>query len=189
MTEHNHFSGLTISVAKKLLGSILIHDSTEGKTSGIIVEVEAYLANDPASHSYRGKTKRNEPMFGKEGTAYVYFTYGMHHCFNVVTGPKGIGEAVLIRALEPLEGIDLMKKRRKQNKIEQLCNGPAKLVQAMGIGKEHNTKDLREGKLRIEWKEPPQEKQIVTTTRIGIKKGAEQALRFYLTNSPFISKK
>ena len=179
----------TEKVAKLLLGCILINETKEGITSGKIVETEAYLQNDPACHAFNGKTKRNEPMFREGGIAYVYFTYGMHYCFNVVTQREGIGEAVLIRALEPLEGVELMKKRRGINETYQLCNGPAKLVQAMGITKEHNGVDLIKGNLKIILPNFKEKKEIVSAKRIGIKKGSELLLRFYLKGSKFVSKK
>src|SRR3989344_6842175 len=143
------FEDDTIEVAKEILGCYLVHESDEGRTVGKIVETEAYLENDPASHSFKGKTRRNEVMFGEGGKAYVYFTYGMYHCFNVVTNKKNKGEAVLIRALEPIDGIEIMKKRRKVEEIKNLCSGPGKLVISMGIKKEHNGLDLLNGKLRL----------------------------------------
>ncbi len=127
-----------LRAAPNLLGWVLVHDSRDGTTAGIIVETEAYTAHDAASHSYRGKTARTEVMFGPAGHLYVYFTYGMHYCINVVTGAEGNGEAVLIRALEPIEGLELMKQRRGQTDELQLTNGPAKLTQAMGIAKPNN---------------------------------------------------
>ena len=165
----------------------LVHESPEGRTIGKIVETEAYLHNDPAAHSFSGRTKRNSPMFEKPGTAYVYFTYGMHFCFNVVTAEEGVGEAVLIRALEPVEGIALMKKRRKQEDVQQLCNGPAKLVQAMGIHKNHNIHFLLNKPLYLEQREREKIK-IVSVTRIGISKAVEKKWRFYLKNNPFVSR-
>jgi len=177
----------TISVAKKLLGALLIHESPEGRTVGRIVETEAYLSNDPGSHSFRGRTPRNEQMFGPPGKAYVYFIYGMYHCFNVVTAANGVGEAVLIRALEPVEGISLMKKRRKTEDVQNLCNGPSKLVMAMGITKEHNGHDLKKGCLRIKMIDT--RLKIVTTTRIGIKEGAKLPYRFYVKDCEYVSKK
>jgi DNA-3-methyladenine glycosylase len=123
------------TVAVGLLGCELVHSNSQGITSGIIVETECYSQDDAASHSYRGKTERTRVMFGPGGYAYIYFTYGMHYCFNVVSGRAGHGQGVLIRALEPKQGIELMQKRRNKEKVHELANGPAKLVQAMGITK------------------------------------------------------
>lgn len=177
------FDKSTTEIAKNLLGCKLIY----GKTSGMIVETEAYLFDDKASHSFSGETKRNAPMFGKPGTVYIYFTYGMHFCFNVVTNKKGVGEAVLIRALEPVEGIEIMKKRRGTENLKNLCNGPAKLVQALGIKKEMNGASLLKGNLRID--RFRKIKEIVSTERIGISKGKELKLRFLAKNSSFTSGK
>ena len=163
----------TLQVARDLLGSLLVHESEEGKTSGIITETEAYLQGDPACHAYNGKTKRNAPMFGPPMTAYIFFTYGMHYCFNVVTRP---GEAVLIRSLKPVEGTKLMRKRRGN---DELCNGPAKLVQAMRITPDLNGHDLTKKPLYII--ERPLDKKIHSSTRIGIKKGAELPYRFFIS--------
>ncbi|HIH14935.1 MAG TPA: DNA-3-methyladenine glycosylase [Nanoarchaeota archaeon] len=175
----------TKDFAQELLGMYLVHESAEGKTVGKIVETEAYLWNDPAAHSFRGKTQRNAPMFGKPGTAYIYFTYGMHYCFNVVTANEGVGEAVLIRALEPIEGIALMKKRRKMEDLYSLCNGPAKLVQAMGIIKELNTHFLLEKPLYLLSKK--EAFSLVAKTRIGISKAQKEKLRFYMKGNNFVS--
>jgi len=188
MFARSFFNQDTVRIAKQLLGAYLIHESPAGRTVGRIVETEAYLCTDPGSHSFRGMSKRNAAMFGDAGTAYVYLIYGMYHCFNVVTREKGIGEAVLIRALEPVEGVELMKKRRKVLDAEQLCNGPGKLVIAMGIDGKHNTVSLLKGKLRIEGGDGKKH-SIVKTTRIGITKGSDLPLRFYIKNNPFVSKK
>ncbi|GAB6157301.1 DNA-3-methyladenine glycosylase [Desulfotomaculum varum] len=178
----------TVLVARELLGTLLVHINDEGITVGKIVETEAYLQGDPACHAARGMTPRNSVMFGPPGRAYVYFTYGMHYCFNVVTAAAGIGEAVLIRAVEPLAGLHLMKKRRGRERLTELCAGPARLVQAFGITKEHNKADLTNGPLFIAAAaEPPP--QIHVTTRIGIKEGADLPLRFYIKGNKFISKK
>ena len=179
----------TIKVALNLLGNYLVHYTSQGTCVGRIVETEAYLSDDPACHASRGMTKRNQVMFGPPGHAYVYFVYGMYYCFNVVTGPSGVGEAVLIRALEPVKGIDLMFARRpKADRPENLCNGPAKLVLAMGISKEHNGISLCERPLWLE-KNSFQKKEIVTTTRIGITEGAKLPYRFYLRDNRFVSRK
>ncbi len=175
------------TAAKHLLGCKLIHKTKEGIAAGIIVETEAYKADDPASHTYRGQTERNKVMFGPAGHAYVYFTYGMHYCFNIVTGPKNSGQAVLIRALEPVEGIDLMKKRRGIDDIYQLTNGPAKLVQAMGITRaDYGANLFNGGRLRLEPGVKPAE--IVQTIRVGIKNGIQQPWRFYIASNKNVSK-
>lgn len=162
---------------------------------GRVVETEAYLSEgDPACHAARGMTSRNRVMFGPPGIAYIYFTYGMHYCFNVVTGREGIPEAVLIRALEPLEGVELMAARRGRTGLKELCSGPGKLVQAMGIKPEENESDLVGGPIRFyRDNSTPKVKEglreIVATTRIGISSGEDLLLRFYIAGSPWISKK
>ncbi|MFA7467969.1 MAG: DNA-3-methyladenine glycosylase [Desulfotomaculaceae bacterium] len=177
----------TVNVARELTGCMLVHHTPEGTTAGIIVETEAYLQGDPACHASRGMTPRNSPMFGPPGFAYVYFTYGMHYCFNVVSAAEGVGEAVLIRALEPVRGIELMKKRRRREDIHDLCSGPAKLTQALAIGKEQNCRDLTGEQLFICLARSAA--PLVTTTRIGIREGVELPLRFYLKDSKYVSRK
>jgi DNA-3-methyladenine glycosylase len=174
------------SAAQNLLGWKLVHDAPEGRTAGFIVETEAYTEADPASHTYGGKRLANAAMFEPAGTIYVYFTYGMHYCVNIVTGPKGHGEAVLLRALEPAEGIDIMMKRRGTDNLKNLCSGPAKLVQAMGITKLHGGTNLMDGALKLEPGFAP--KSIVHTTRIGISKAIDQPWRFYVSDNAFVSK-
>ena len=191
----------TLTLAQMLLGCTLVHQSPHGTTAGIIVETEAYLTNDPACHAYRKKTKRNAAMFGPAGTVYVYQIYGMHYCVNIVSSEEGTGEAVLIRALEPTEGIELMEERRgygmssaegrmsNEKPIRHLCNGPAKLVKAMGISiEEHNGTSLLTGNLKI-YPSVLKEFEMVTTTRIGITQGADLPYRFYVTGNRFVSRK
>lgn len=181
----------TVDVAKDLLGCYLVHESKDGTTIGRIVEVEAYLSNDPAAHTYRGRTARNATMFGPAGHAYVYFTYGMHYCVNTVTMREGVGEGVLIRALEPVEGIPLMQRRRHTDAVLNLCSGPAKLVQAMGITIAHNGHDLVRRPLYLLSRDhygPPAPVMIVATRRVGITRAVELPLRFYIKGSPFISR-
>lgn len=185
----------TLILAQKLLGCTLVHDSPEGRTAGIIVETEAYLTDDPACHAYRKKTNRNAAMFGIAGSVYVYQIYGMHYCVNIVSAEEGRGEAVLIRALEPIEGIELMAKRRGMKEelpafsMRNLCNGPAKLVQAMGISiPKHNESSLIDGSLYI-LPSLTNDFEMVTTTRIGITQGADLPYRFYVKGNAFVSRK
>lgn len=181
----------TTAVAQALLGKLLVHKTPAGILAGRIVETEAYLADDPACHAHGGKnTPRTAVMFGPPGAAYIYLIYGMHNCFNVVTGPAGTGEAVLIRALEPVCGIELMQTYRNQLVLHNLCSGPGKLVYAMGITRALNAHSLMEPPLYLA--EPlvkSEALQIITTMRIGISKGAALPLRFYIKDNAFISRK
>lgn len=186
----NLFELDTLSVAKNLLGYTLVHESSEGIMAGIIVETEAYLQDDPACHAYRKKSVRNAPMFGEAGTIYVYQIYGMHFCVNISTNKKDIGEAVLIRALEPTLGIELMETRRKTDVLKSLCSGPGKLVQALGIHKGMNDWHIMDSDLKIIAPvEQILDDEIVITTRIGITQGADLPYRFYLKDNKFVSKK
>ena len=180
----------TIDLARALLGKYLVY----GDLRGTIVETEAYLFyNDPGCHASRGMTPRNAPMFGPAGNTYVYLIYGMYHCLNIVSGKTGEGEAVLIRAIEPVSGIEAMRKRRSTtrrwrstDRLENLCNGPGKLCQAFGITKKHNNLSLLTGDLRIHTsREKP---EIASSTRIGLSAGQELELRFFIKDSKFVSK-
>lgn len=197
----------TLTLAQLLLGCELVHDSPEGRTAGIIVETEGYIVDDPACHAYRRETTRNAAMFGSPGTLYVYQIYNHYNCINVVTGPVGVGEAVLIRALEPTEGTDLMTLRRneafktgferyRQNTIDpgttagfrNLCNGPGKLTISLGISRvDHNLSSLVTGAIYIR---PPvlTDFEMVTTTRIGITQGADLPYRYYVRGNRYVSK-
>jgi len=184
------FKQETTAVARGLLGKILVHHSPDGETAGRIVETEAYLCqNDPACHAARGMTARNAAMFGPPGTAYVYLIYGMYYCFNVVTAPLGVGEAVLIRALEPLTGLELMAKRRGTCVKKLLAAGPGRLCQAMGIGPGHNGADLSGDVLYLADNGMAVREDIVAAKRVGISVATELPLRFYIRGNPFISRK
>jgi DNA-3-methyladenine glycosylase len=191
------YSRKTGIVAKELLGKTLVHKTDEGIISGKIVETEAYLAQkDPGSHAYRGITERNRIMFGPAGKAYIYLVYGNHYCLNVVTEKDGVGGAVLIRALEPQEGIKIMKKHRRIDEpLACLTNGPGKLTKALGITGSMNGVDLTGIKLFIisqiasgKKKSPSRDFSIVTTGRIGIRKGKNLPYRYYIEGSKFVSR-
>lgn len=180
-TVRDLVAGETPEVARRLIGCRLIHETEEGRAVGRIVETEAYLSSgDPASHSASGRTRRNAAMFLAPGHAYVYLIYGVHHCFNVVTAAQGTGEAVLIRALEPLEGRSLMAQRRGTDRPRSLASGPGKLVQAMGITSECDGVRLFRGALRILRPERGWAAgEILAGPRIGIRKARHLALRYY----------
>lgn len=198
----------TLTLAQLLLGCELVHETPAGKTAGIIVETEGYLTDDPACHAYRRQTTRNAAMFGPAGTLYVYQIYNHYNCINVVTGPEGVGEAVLIRALEPTEGIELMSLRRheafktgfaryRNNSIDpttadgqrNLTNGPAKLTIALGIDRaEHNGTSLTTGNIFM--RGPVlHDFEMVTTTRIGLTQGIDLPYRYYVKGNRFVSRK
>ena len=182
-TLRRDFFGRSVhDVAPALIGATLLFDGI----GGTIVEVEAYDHEDPAAHGFRGKTPRNESMFGAAGHAYVYRSYGMHWCLNVVCEDVGVASAVLIRALEPIEGIETMRARRRVADNRLLCAGPGRLCQALGITGEHDGLALDElpFELRaIEWKP-----DVVRGPRIGITKAVERPWRYGLAASPFVSR-
>jgi DNA-3-methyladenine glycosylase len=180
----------TVCVAKDLLGKVLVRKFGATSLEGVIVETEAYRGyDDAASHAYRGPTRRNQVMFGEPGHAYVYFTYGMHYCLNVTTEPAGQAGAVLIRAVQPIKGIDKMKKRRGTEHVKDLSNGPAKLTQAFDVTKALNGHDLTLGrKLYITEPARPGLFSISAGTRIGVRAGAEKLWRFSIRRNPFVSK-
>lgn len=191
----------TRTLAKKLLGCELVHNNPDGITSGIIVETEAYLQDDPACHAFQKRTPRTEPMYAAAGTIYVYLIYGMYQCVNVVTNKIDCGEAVLIRALQPTEGIELMQMRRELSRkktagiltksiaIKELCRGPGKLVQAMGIDRSiHNGQSFVDSNLYITPAVSDAPFEIEISKRIGITQGADFLYRYSVKNNPFVSK-
>jgi DNA-3-methyladenine glycosylase len=163
------FARSALDVAPDLIGKLLV----VGECSGRIIEVEAYTEDDPASHSFRGRTRRNAVMFGPPGRLYVYFTYGMHHCLNIVTGDEGVGEAVLIRAVTPVTGVELMRSRRRGRPDRELTNGPAKLAQAFDV-------DLRRDGSSVTVLDDgsPRPTEMRVTPRIGISRGTELLRRW-----------
>jgi len=185
-----------ITVARELLGKLLVN-STRGKVlAGIIVEVEAYDGSgDEAAHTFLGKTKRNEIMFGEGGFLYVYFTYGAHYCSNVVTGQEGEGTAVLIRAIEPVLGIDEMIKNRfgrdlkNEKEKHNLTSGPGKVCSALSITKEHYGTDLTKDEIFILDRPVINKKDIAAGKRVGISKSIDLPWRFYIQGNAYVSRK
>ena len=185
-----------VAVARALLGCLLVHDSPEGRTAGVIVEAEAYAGReDAACHSYKRAAPsgghRTNVMFSPGGHAYVYLIYGMYNCFNVVTSPEGEPQAVLIRALEPIEGLELMAARRGTGEVKKLCSGPGKLCIAMGITREHYGIDMCESKsLFLASGERLDDKKILATPRINVDYAGEASAlpyRFVIEGSKFLS--
>ena len=177
-----------VSAARRLLGCEFMRQ-LDGQTIRVkIVETEAYDQTDAASHSYKGKTPRTDIMFGPAGHLYVYFTYGMHYCMNVVVGEEGYGAAVLIRAVEPLEGGHLLEKRRQKHGVD-VTNGPAKLCQALSIDKGMNGHNLARLPLQLVMRPALNDNDIVATERIGISQAKDAPWRFYIKGNPYVSGK
>jgi DNA-3-methyladenine glycosylase len=176
-------------VSRELLGAILWCRTDEGVAAGRIIETEAYLGeHDPACHAAAGLTERTRHLYGPPGISYVYFIYGVHWCFNAVTREHGLPSAVLVRALEPVEGVDLMRERRPSARAEHdLTNGPGKLCAALGIGPKHNGLSLQQPPIWITRGVSYGEEEIVVGPRIGITKAAEWPLRWYVRDSRFVS--
>ncbi len=179
------YSRGAIEVARALLGKILAH----GDASGRIVETEAYLGvDDDAAHSARGPTPRNRVLFGPPGHAYVYLIYGMHECLNLVAEPEGIAGCVLIRAIEPLGGLERMRRRRPgAHRLEDLANGPGKLTRALGITLRQNGVDVTKGPITVHPPDKEAEFEIAVSPRIGITKSADLPLRFFIRGNRFVS--
>jgi DNA-3-methyladenine glycosylase len=175
-----------VEVARDLIGCVVRHE----ECAGVIVEAEAYHDSEPASHAFVGLTPRTATLFGPPGQAYVYRSYGIHALLNAVCEPKGVGAGVLIRALEPVEGIELMRSRRGTPRIERLCSGPGKLTQALGIELQHNGTDLARGPVVISgrpagWRDV----QVAVDQRIGITKAVDLPWRFTAAGSRFVSRR
>lgn len=180
-------------LAPLLLNKLLVHDDPDGGLLAVrLVEVEAYAgAEDPASHGYRGLTARNATMFGAPGYLYVYFTYGMHWCMNVVAGTRGMASAVLLRAGSPIEGIDVMRERRlKARRDRELCSGPARLAQALGVTRAHDGTDLVRGPIRLLDDGVPPPRRPMITRRVGLREGRgdEHRWRFLVSADVNVSR-
>ena len=180
----------TETVAREMLGAILECRTNDGIASGIIVETEAYVGeHDPACHAAAGRTQRTEPLYGRPGLSYVYFIYGVHWCFNAVTRGEGLPSAVLVRAIQPVEGVELMRERRGPKvRGVNLTNGPGKLCAALGIDGTMNAQSLQRGPLVIREGSRVTDDQIVEGPRIGITKAADWPLRFFIRANEWISK-
>jgi DNA-3-methyladenine glycosylase len=177
-------------VARDLLGCILECRDDNGVDSGRIVETEAYVGeHDLACHAAAGRTQRTEPLYGPPGRSYVYFIYGVHWCFNAVTRKEGLPSAVLVRALEPVEGIDLMRRRRPAARRDvDLTNGPGKLCAALGIDARHNALPLDASPLLIRQGQRVDARRVLITPRIGIRESADWPLRWIVADSPYVSR-
>lgn len=176
-------------MAQALLGQVLVSETPEGRCAGIIVETEAYTGpDDPACHAAEriGRTPRNDPLYGPPGTAYVHLNYGVHWCLNAVTDREGHPAAVLIRALEPIEGAELMRDRRGR---DELTNGPGRLTQALGIGPELQRHLLLDPPLWIAAGAPVTAERVVRTGRVGISVGTERELRFFVKENRWVSRR
>lgn len=177
----------TVALARYLIGAAIVHDLPEGRVAARIVETEAYLPDDAASHSFRGETPRNRPMFGERGHAYVYLNYGVYWLFNISAESEGVGAGVLVRAAEPILGVDIMQQRRPGRTGTDLTSGPGKLTLAMGIGPQHSGMDLcGPGDLWLAHRLHAVA-GIGTSIRIGITRDVDRPLRFFERGNPYVS--
>lgn len=185
------YSRDTELVARDLLGTVLECETPQGTAAGMIVETEAYLGeHDPACHAAVGRTHRTTPLYGAPGTAYVYFIYGMYWCVNAVTREEGLPSAVLIRALEPVAGLRLMRQRRPRARSDRdLCSGPGKLCLALGITRVHNGVSLQRGPLKIREGTTVSDAHVLVTPRVGITKAADWPLRWAIAGNPNVSRR
>lgn len=180
----------TVEVAKDLLGKLLVRKIDYAVLAGKIVETEAYRAHDdPASHAFRGKTERNSVMFGEPGHAYVYFTYGNHFCLNVTARNHLPAGAILIRAIEPIEGIEVMLKNRQVSEITNIASGPGKLTKAMSITREQNGKDLCNRRELYLVNSDSIDYKVGFSSRIGIVRATDRLWRFFIKGNPHVSRK
>jgi DNA-3-methyladenine glycosylase len=177
----------TVDLARALIGCALVRDCPDGRTAGRIVETEAYVLDDPASHAFRGPSKRNASMFLAPFHAYVYKIYGTSFCVNVTSETEGEGAAVLVRAIEPLEGLALMEERRSTTRMRDLARGPGRLCQALSIDLELDGLNLLRDRRLWLAAVPPSAAAVGASRRIGITKAAERVLRFYERGNPFVS--
>jgi DNA-3-methyladenine glycosylase len=188
--KRDFYERSSIEVAPDLVGKILVRRLENGRElKGIIVETEAYGGfDDAASHAFKGKTKRNDVMFGEAGHAYIYFTYGFHHCLNFVTNTKGIPGAVLIRAVKPILGINFMQSRRGTKNLANVASGPGKICQAFNIDRSLNGIDVTLSKSPISVSDDKEHFLIKESSRIGIRNATEKQWRFYADDCDFVSK-
>jgi DNA-3-methyladenine glycosylase len=182
MLDRDFFERDVHTVARELIGCAL----TVGGAGGVIVETEAYNRDDPACHAYRGPTERNAPLFEAPGHAYVYLSYGIHSLLNAVAEPEGEPAAVLIRALEPVWGVEAMIRRRRTDRLDQLCSGPGKLTQALGVGLDHNRAPL--DREPFEFALPGEQSSVVSGPRIGISVATDLPWRYCAEGSRFVSR-
>jgi DNA-3-methyladenine glycosylase len=188
--SRSFFDRPVLEVAPDLLGRVVVHDSADGRVAIRLTEVEAYDGpNDPGSHAYRGLSKRNATMFGPPGHVYVYFTYGMYHCMNLVCGPPRVPTGVLLRGASVVEGIELARRRRHTAKFDNdLARGPARLVEALGVGRSDDGADIcGDGALRILAGEPAPRDRIRTGPRVGLRMAPEYPWRFWIDAEPTVS--
>ena len=190
MLPRNYYARDTVRVARCLLGKRLVRVKGRSRMEGRIVEVEAYRGlDDPASHAFRGPTLRNAPMFGEPGHAYIYFTYGNHYCLNITTQATGTPGAVLIRAIEPIEGLQTMRRLRPKVSDPNLTNGPGKLTKALGIDMALNEVDMTKPGILFVADSDETQFEITRSARVGISRGTDLLWRFHIAGNPYVSQR